>query len=467
MPSIAHLVLGALLGICLYYISDGKFTKTHVLILFFNNYYGPDAGYLCGLGTYTHTLMFWPIFALILTVIYHYFTKFTIKINGIKNIEIIELDEYKLSYLNTYFLVLAGGIMHIYLDGILNAAGVLMIIPPVGNYEGLYPMLEDLVIFWQEGALDISRPISLFVGISFIFGFVLVYIYFLTTISKRNLDKKVLIPILYIIAFIIFFYLAGWICTGVHPDAGAIIYVCLYWGAPLILCVLSTKEFQFLKGEKKVRVKSKEKAEIDLVIMNKYKIYYLIVGILAIIEGILLIIFNSNLINYLIQTEIFNSTHTTRLFQAFIFISIILMVIGILEIISGVYLGKENKTHNRNLLKVSIFLFIAGSIILVILAFLFFLNDVIIPYIFLEYGGVISQYFSYNDMLTFALIIEITFLIIALLDFICAFGLLLKNKNIWKFSVYYHLILGWTIFGLLAACFLSENSVKELFKIKE
>jgi len=94
IPSIAHLLLGAVVGISLFYISDGKFSKTHAFILMLNNYFGPDAGYLVGLGNYTHSYLFWPLFAIVLTFFYHYFTKFTIKLDGIKDIELIELEDF-------------------------------------------------------------------------------------------------------------------------------------------------------------------------------------------------------------------------------------------------------------------------------------------------------------------------------------------------------------------------------------
>ncbi len=117
MPSIAHLILGFGLGLCLYYLSNGKFSKNHVFILCLNNYLGPDVGWAIGIGSFTHTLVGYFFFAFILAIFYHYFTRFTITYESIKKIEIIDLERPKLAYINTYFLVLAGGVMHNYLDG--------------------------------------------------------------------------------------------------------------------------------------------------------------------------------------------------------------------------------------------------------------------------------------------------------------------------------------------------------------
>ena len=167
MPSIAHLVLGGVIALCFYYISNGKFTKTHAFIFFLCNYLGPDVGWVLGIGRFTHSLLFWPLFALILAYLYHYFTRFTIRIDSIKNVEIIDLEGYKLHYFNTYLLVLAAGILHLYLDGIMNKEGEFRIIPQLPlNYEGLYWTLNDFFIFGEEGVLQIHFLISIFIGVT-------------------------------------------------------------------------------------------------------------------------------------------------------------------------------------------------------------------------------------------------------------------------------------------------------------
>ena len=161
MPSIAHLVMGATIGTCLYYISNGKFTKTHVFIFFLCNYLGPDVGWVLGIGHYTHSLVFWPLFALILAYFYYYFTRFTIKFDGIKSIEIIDLEGHKLHYFSTYMVVLAAGILHNYLDGIMNKGGSFRIIPqlPLSNDE-LHVTINDFMIFGEKGVFQIPFILS-------------------------------------------------------------------------------------------------------------------------------------------------------------------------------------------------------------------------------------------------------------------------------------------------------------------
>jgi len=383
MPSIAHLVMGATIGICLYYISDGKFTKTHVFILFLGNYLGPDVGWVLGIGRFTHSLLFWPLFALILAYVYHYFTRFTIKINGIKDIEIIDLENYKLRYINTYFLVLAGGIMHLYLDGIMNKQVEFRIIPQLPfNYEEYTWKLVDFVVFGKEGIFQFYFLISIFVGISLIFGFIFVFIWFL----KKNSKTTAIITIIYIIVFLIFFYLAGSITTMFHPDGGAIIYISIFWGIPITLCVLSTKNFNIKEGEKKEK---KEKIE-----------------------------------------------HKKR----------------------------DIRNGKRKLSFIIISLLLWGIISLVLSLFIIIFNNEILDYIFSNYGDRISEYFSFNEVHTLIITVAIYHLIIFLLNFLCGIGLVLKNKKIWKFTVYYHLLFSWTLIGLVIVCMLNEKSVKEIIQ---
>jgi hypothetical protein len=379
MPSIAHLVLGGVIALCFYYISNGKFTKTHAFIFFLCNYLGPDVGWVLGIGRFTHSLLFWPIFAVILGYLYHYFTRFTIRIDSIKNVEIIDLEGHKLHYFNTYLLVLAAGILHLYLDGILNKGGEFRIIPQLPlNYEGLYWTLNDFFIFGEEGVLQIHFLISIFIGVTLIFGFVFVFVWFL----KKNSKKNAIIVCIYIVAFVIFFYLAGSIITTFHPDGGAIIYISIFWALPLIFCVLSTREFKFIKRDENGLIKRKKYADKRL-----GKLYFIIAW---------------------------------------------LFIIGLLLMIASI-LG-------------------------------FMHNDAILKHVFSNYGDRISPYFSQSEFLILLLTIETINLVMSLINFFCVIGLLFKNKHVWKFAVYYNLILSWTIIGLTIACALNEKSVKKTIK---
>ena len=379
MPSIAHLIMGAAIGLCLYYISDGKFTKTHVFIFFLCNYIGPDFGWVFGIGHYTHSLLFWPLFAFILAYFYYYFTRFTIKIDGIKNIELIDLEGHKLHYVNTYLLVLAAGILHNYLDGIMNKGGTFRIIPQLPfNEEELYWTLNDFIVFGERGVLPIHFLLSIIIGVTLIFGFVFLFVWFL----KKDSKKIGIFAVFYIVIFVIFFYLAGSIITTFHPDGGAIIYISIFWLLPFILCVLSTREFKFIKRDENGLIKQKKEYA------NK------------------------------------------RLVKLYVIIA---------------------------------WFFITGLFFLFASIYYLIYSEVIVRRAFSNYGDELSQYFSYSEFLMLIITMGIINLIISFISFFSALGLLLKNKRIWKFTVYYNLLLSWTIIGLTIACALNEKPIKERF----
>ena len=345
MPSIAHLFMGATIGMCLYYISDGKFTKTHVFILFLSNYIGPDVGWVLGIGRFTHSLLFWPMFALVLAYVYRYFTRFAIKIDGFKDIEIIELDNYKLQYINTYFLVLAGGIMHLYLDGIMNKRGEFLIIPRlIFNSEEYNWKLEDFVNFGKVGFLQVNFLISIIIGITLIFGFIFIFIWFL----KQNSKNTAIIAIIYIIVFLIFFYLAGSIVTIFHPDGGAILYVSVFWSVPIILCVLSTKDFDSIKkvkGEKiqnNVRDLRNSKIKLSFIIM-----FLFLFGIISLFLSLYIIIFNNEILNYIFSNyreEISEYFSFSEVHSLIITLAIYLFIISLLNFLCGIGLLFKSNT---------------------------------------------------------------------------------------------------------------------------
>ncbi|MHA1467401.1 MAG: hypothetical protein ACTSP6_04895 [Promethearchaeota archaeon] len=344
MPSIAHLILGGIVGLCFYYLNKEKFTKTHVFIFFLCNYLGPDVGWVLGIGYFTHSLVFWPFFALLLAFFYHYFTRFTIKIDGIKNIEIIDLEGYKLHYVNTYLLVLGAGILHNYLDGIMNKVGEFRIIPQLtDNYEETFWTLNDLNTFGQYGILPIHFLISIIVGVSLIFGFVFLFIWFL----KKSSIKKAIMIWIYILVFVIFFYLAGSVITVFHPDGGAIIYISIFWASPLILCVLSTKEFNFIKRDENGLIPLKQR-HIDKGLVK----YILIIaclsifGLIMFIFSVLGIIYHEDIVRRVYTnngdriSEYFSYSEFNLLFLAAV---IFQLVISIINIISAIGLASRNK----------------------------------------------------------------------------------------------------------------------------
>jgi hypothetical protein len=141
--------------------------------------------------------------------------------------------------------------------------------------------------------------------------------------------------------------LVGSIVTLFHPDGGAIIYVTIFWASPLILCVLSTKEFNFIKRDEKGLIKLKKRhidnglGKLILIIACS-----LIFGLILFIFSIYGIIYHEDIVRRVYTnngdriSEYFSYSEFNLLFLAMITFN---LVISILNIISAIGLASRNK----------------------------------------------------------------------------------------------------------------------------
>ena len=343
MPTIAHLVLGAVIGISLYYISDGKFSKTHVFVLFLNNYLGPDVGWVLGLGAITHSIAFWPVFAFVLSYFYHYFTRFTIEIDGIKNIELIDLEKHKMSYINVYLLVVAGGILHNYIDGMMNRGGIFYIIPQIKNLSGVSWTIDDFMLLWETGLLGIIPVVSLIIGVLLILGFIFVFTWFLQDFSK----KAGIITVSYVILFMLTYLLLGSLSTE-HADAGAIMYICLFWAIPLACCVLSTRDFKEFKKSSAI---AKEKRNKNLGLITFWLFLVGSLGAIAMIVGFFL---NTAIITFIFDnygTELPSYLGPGEILAFALILESVILSLSIISLACAIGL----KTKNEKIWRVTIY----------------------------------------------------------------------------------------------------------------
>ena len=301
-----------------------------------------------------------------------------------------------------------------------------MLSPEIGGVPALHPTLDDVFHLWWDGLLDVKAGI---------------------------------VVVIYLVCFMVFFALAGNMATMMHPDGGAVVYVSLFWALPLLCIVLSTREYKFLKRDKK----NIEKKESNI---NFLKLLYIIIGLITIIEGLALLVFQDLIVTKIFEYLSLASIYRGQFLTAFTVISVLLIGIGIFII--GLWLNlRKMENHNRNLLTISLIFLIAGTITICVSVLGFLLGEAIIPFIYTSYEAQISEYLTLQDVLTLAFIIEIVTLIFTIVYIVSAIGLTMKNSKIWRFSIYYNLIFAWTILGLAVACYLSENSVKEIVKNRE
>jgi len=461
MPTIAHLILGGVLATCLYYLSNGKFSKTHAFILFLNNYLGPDVGWVFGIAPITHSVVGWALFAFILAPFYYYFTRFTVTINGVRNIELVEREDgSKLPYLNTYFLVLAGGIMHVYLDGVINYGGTFYLIPPAFTAaKGLTWTIPDYIGLWRGGVLPVNPALALLVGIGFVFGFIAVFVWALVRFSK----KAGAVAVLYVAAFMAWFYLAG-VWSTAHSDAGAIFYVGTFWVTPLLLCVLSTRPVVLIHREHSRNPLAYAPTPHHLSTRILQGAYFLI-GIVFAAAGALLLVFHDRLFDYLVGRGWFDAGLQARVGNASIIISVVLLGLGIIPLVCF-FVTRKKGEHHKNLLGVGVWLFFTGILGAAVGLIAILFDDLLVGYAFSAFSDQIGGYISQDSAYAVVMLVGWLLLVLVSFNYACAVGLTLKNHTMWKVTVYYHLCLTWTIIGLVIACGLSETAVKQVIHEK-
>ncbi|MGV9198388.1 MAG: hypothetical protein ACOC44_12220 [Promethearchaeia archaeon] len=108
----------------------------------------------------------------------------------------------------------------------------------------------------------------------------------------------------------------------------------------------------------------------------------------------------------------------------------------------------DKKERPQFLLKFLSIWFFLGALLPIggsILGLIF--NEAIISWIFTQWGDQIHGYLNFQEVISLALGVEIFLLLLGVLNFICTCGLILKNRKLWRITIYYQLIIAWTLIG--------------------
>ncbi len=469
MPSIGHLLMGALLGLSLYYISDKRFSKYHAFVLFMNCYMGPDVGWVTDLGWLSHNVLGFCIFALPLAAIYSYFTRFS---PDFKQKTLTDLRKVRVPYLNTYCLVVAGGTLHNYLDGIINGGGHFSLTFSVGSIPGFSPTIADFQGLWIHGALGDSG-LALALGIPFIMGF----IYYYTRFLKDAPNKALLGIAVYIAAFMVCFYFLGSGMTG-HDEAGAIAYVCLFWGFPFGLITLSVKIPLKKPRQKEVPVEITEASfgtQADLpgpvkkkmrgVILGKIaNVFFFLIGAILLLAGAGVLVFSSYIVSWAVGYDIFWVPYATDLTN-FLFLSGIFLVFGgIICVLAGIKLRKWDSPDFR-LVLFHAWLFASGFVATLVAIGALILAVPGAAYVFNnpDWVTVITPYITQSQLAVVVQAAGILLGILGIFNYLLGFGLLLRSERWRRLTFLYNICWAWSILGLVFACYLSQDDVRAKF----
>ncbi len=370
------------------------------------------------------------------------------EIKQYRYIDLIELKKYRLSYLNTFYLVIAGGIMHNYLDDTINYAGRFNIFPQFGQIDSIRWTLDDFINLWTEGIIHEIQILSIIIGSILVFSFILIFILFLKKASRLT---SILI-IAHMLLFLVLFYILGKSITF-HSDAGAIIFISIYWGLPLSLCVLSTQDFKYMKNYKINRKDiQKPRKKIGIICI---KLVFLSIGLFFLSFSFLCIIFQSVLLNFILSFDIISQGTINNV--NFYIIGGFFLFLGCFSLLVLFKIQSKSENNLPTLLVslLSFFFIIFGIIIFLVTLFL----DKEITNILLSNIEETPEFLTSEFLSNIFIIVECLLLTLSILNLIMLIGLILRNNKIWRLTIVFYLFLSWTIIGLMISCYLSKDSL--------
>ncbi len=262
MSGVTHLVFGFGFGLIILYLTNNRFDLRRVLIFGTNNYIGPDLRVLI-LGLFllfgfpednanwlsivlVHSAYGWPLFSLVVALIYYYFSHYTIEKTEKFIPTLIRLKEPAMSYLDCYKLTLAGGLFHFHLDWLFHPnTPEYTAIMSTGNFEQPFQPWTAPPIHWS----------MLFTGIIMLsFGYLMLWIFAMKNWSqKEKFINAVKLNILYAIFYLV--WLGAWLLVtgdplpvGEESDFGQIIFYGIVFFFPLILVATSFERSEFMKA---------------------------------------------------------------------------------------------------------------------------------------------------------------------------------------------------------------------------
>lgn len=272
MPGFAHIIIGLGISIFLYKITEGKFTTKHALVFTVNNLFGPDLSSLFP----TIDSFFWS--GLEIPIIYYFFHGFGWFVVALALVipwdAIVNWKERAMKLPQVYFLIVAGGLLHLFVDIIGHPS----YIEYAGqeNYpwgavwigwdlhgKAIFMSIEDI---WATGVFPCGNHFNflettIFYTISFVV--ILGILFFYSRKDEKHLIKSfIIINLVYTLPLIIFYYIpdySGFDVTktsvtffgnpdnvhstyrliGGETDLAVLLYFFLFFSVPFILIYYS------------------------------------------------------------------------------------------------------------------------------------------------------------------------------------------------------------------------------------
>jgi hypothetical protein len=439
-----------MVGYALYIISDKKFSKYHVMILMIANYLGPDLGWALGIGDFTHTYVGYLAFAVFIAFFYSYFTRFT---PDFKKRVLVDKGYNRIPYPSAYFLACAGGIMHVYLDGVMNHQGKFHLFPALGSLDEFIVSIHDFFTLWYEAPGPVNSAVAVASGMGLVLAFIPFFWYLL-----KSMDKLFVVKVISFVAtFMVLFYFFGGLTTY-HSDAGAILYVALFWIAPFGLCAAAMKcPPPRLPVEWRTKMKQNfvpALLSIDLI----FGIAFIAVGSALLALGDVLV---PALAGLTIESTQPLAAHAGSLRVLDIFLGVSFLLMGCVNILFFARF-KRHKEASVNIIVASGLSLVMGFISSVLAGVLFTSGAAIADIVIMLVSGV-EDVVSPSELLIVAYVAGAAFAGLAALSFAIGAGIMLERKRMIRFAFLVNAALAWTVFGLYVCCLLSQDGVERRF----
>jgi len=234
MPTLGHIIFGLCLLIpILHYSKDKKFNHKVAFIFLANNIFGPDSVLLFFVTPF-HSILGFLIYAIPLSLVYSYSSRFSLKKSGKKFFPLKFVDDgiRDVKWKNAYFVTVAGGISHFFIDQFFHWEKEMKIYPGI-------TITHDEMLSWGGPIYHSFTPIML-VGQLIIITTILLSMY---CFSNNKAAKKSFILLVAVISISVAL-MVGWTTNvfGGEREFAVIVFAILYILIPLFLLMHVAKD---------------------------------------------------------------------------------------------------------------------------------------------------------------------------------------------------------------------------------
>ena len=223
MPAFTHIFYGLCILIPIMYYTRDKFNYKVAFIFLANNYIGPDAAHIF-FGLPFHSILGFLIFAVPLSLLYTYFSRFTIK----KTDTYIRLkfeDEgiREVKWKNAYLITVAGGISHFFIDQFYHFDTEMRVWPG-------FRIHHDDMLSWGGAEYHVVDPLML-IGWAIILATIMLSLYVFKKGYKETFKMFIAVTALSIVLML----LLSINVFGAEREWGGIVHCVIYVFIPLFL----------------------------------------------------------------------------------------------------------------------------------------------------------------------------------------------------------------------------------------